>query len=54
MKKLAIALFTLTAAPALAHSGAHIHPHSTDPVWIVMLSGLALAAGAAVVWARRK
>ncbi|SFQ94517.1 peptidase M23 [Poseidonocella sedimentorum] len=41
----------LAAAPALAHSGPHLHPHGIDAAWIV--AAVALAALAAVVWFRR-
>ncbi|WP_299742824.1 LPXTG cell wall anchor domain-containing protein [uncultured Tateyamaria sp.] len=40
------------AAPALAHPGAHAHPHGSEP-WIVVM-GLALIAGAALAVWRRK
>ena len=42
MKYLA-AILTLTAAPALAHQGAHVHPHAAD-AWIGVALGLALIA----------
>lgn len=44
----------LIAAPVLAHSGAHIHPHADDPSWIpVILGGLAITVAAAFVWMRK-
>ncbi|WP_189368945.1 LPXTG cell wall anchor domain-containing protein [Tateyamaria omphalii] len=46
-----VALFPM-ATPALAHSGAHAHPHGSEP-WIVAM-GLALVVGAALVAWRRK
>ena len=45
------ALMAMTA-PALAHSGAHAHPHGSEP-WIVAM-GVALIAVAALVAWRRK
>ena len=40
MQRFAVAATaTLTAAPALAHSGAHLHPHANDPVWMPLIVG---------------
>ncbi|WP_299655310.1 LPXTG cell wall anchor domain-containing protein [uncultured Tateyamaria sp.] len=47
-----LATLPLMAAPALAHSGAHAHPHGSEP-WIVVM-GLALIVVAALVAWRRK
>lgn len=45
------ALLSMTT-PALAHTGAHAHPHGSEP-WIVAM-GLALIIGVALVAWRRK
>ena len=42
----------VTASPLLAHEGAHMHPHATDPVWVPIFAGLT-ALGLAVVLYRR-
>jgi hypothetical protein len=52
MKKLAsVSAFALAGTPALAHSGAHMHPHSVE-AWSVGLG--ALLASAALIWALRR
>ncbi len=43
---------TLTALPALAHSGAHMHPHADSAV-PVLLGLVVIAAGAAILWRAR-
>ncbi|WP_164661359.1 peptidase M23 [Tropicibacter sp. Alg240-R139] len=35
MKTLFTALTTLTAAPALAHGSAHVHPHGSE-AWLAL------------------
>ncbi|MGJ8604607.1 MAG: hypothetical protein ACSHXH_10820 [Marivita sp.] len=45
MKYAALALI-LTAGPALAHPGAHVHPHD-GAHWLTLVSALALVAVAA-------
>ncbi|MEM8653136.1 MAG: hypothetical protein AAGF36_00205 [Pseudomonadota bacterium] len=54
MKTLLIRLFALwpMAGPALAHPGAHTHPHGSE-AWIVLMA-LALVVGTALVAWRRK
>lgn len=55
MKPVITALATLFAAPALAHQGVHIHPHSADPVWLpLLLIGAAIAGTAMLIKARAK
>ncbi|MDO6522798.1 peptidase M23 [Shimia thalassica] len=53
MKTLLATIATLSAAPALAHSGAHMHPHASDPSWVPLLLAMASAA-AAFLWMRGK
>ena len=54
MQKTLIALALFTAAPALAHDGAHMHPHAEDPAWGAILLGLAIALVAAQLIRGRK
>lgn len=49
---IALAVLLPLAGPALAHPGAHLHPHGSEP-WVVFM-GLALIVGAALVVWRRK
>lgn len=42
-----------TAAPALAHSGAHLHPHEANSV-LPLIAGVGVIAGAAVLYALRR
>ena len=35
---------TFLAGPALAHEGAHAHPHGIDALWLVVVGALALAS----------
>lgn len=55
MRPFAILASTLIAGPALAHEGAHLHPHGIDSAWMflagTLLGGVAVAA---YVRARRK
>lgn len=54
MKQLLAALpLVLIAAPVLAHSGAHIHPHADDPSWIPVILGTLAAGVAALIWMRK-
>lgn len=40
MQRFAISEMAATlASPALSHSGAHLHPHSTDPAWLPLFVG---------------
>ncbi|NKW91190.1 hypothetical protein HGD87_01475 [Rhodobacteraceae bacterium R_SAG9] len=52
MQRFAIAALATTATtPALAHSGAHLHPHAGDPVWLPILVGTAVVGALALlVW----
>jgi hypothetical protein len=55
MRPFAILSPILIAGPALAHEGAHLHPHGIDGAWMflagTLLGGLAVAA---LARARRK
>lgn len=42
------------AAPALAHSGTHLHPHADSPLWWPVAAGVLAIALAGLVMARRK
>ena len=55
MKTIALTLFALTAAaPALAHSGAHLHPHAAAG-WLPLVLALAATGGAmAYAYARSR
>jgi ABC-type enterobactin transport system permease subunit len=46
-------LATLATA-ALAHEGAHLHPHADSPLWWPVVAGMLAAALAAMIVARRK
>ena len=52
MKKLA-PFFALIASPALAHDGAHIHPHGVEALPLIP-AVLTIAAGALVAIKVRK
>ncbi|MBT8153200.1 hypothetical protein KMP13_04710 [Epibacterium ulvae] len=44
---------TLTAGPALAHGGAHIHPHGAE-TWIAAAIAAGIAAiAASYLWGRK-
>ena len=54
MNRIAIAIATTlaSAGPALAHPGAHIHPHEVNPLPVLL--GLAVTALAALaMWRAR-
>jgi hypothetical protein len=54
MKPVFVALVPgLAASPALAHSGAHLHPHSVEG-WIVGLAVLVIATAATLAVKARK
>lgn len=52
MKHLAIAgTGALAASPALAHGGAHLHPHGIGVAFVLVL---AVVLGAVFVWSKRR
>lgn len=54
MKQLFVTLpLVLIAAPVLAHSGAHIHPHADDPSWLPVILGSVAISVAALIWVRK-
>lgn len=52
MTRMLVPAFALTASPALAHSGAHLHPHGAGN-WLTVALGLGLIGLAAVLMARK-
>lgn len=44
--------FTLTAGPALAHGGAHLHPHGAETWLPSLLAALTLCGLAALAYAK--
>lgn len=49
----ALAALALSASPALAHSGVHLHPHGAE-TWIALTVVAVIAAGcASLVWSRK-
>lgn len=48
MKTLTLLPLIAFASPALAHSGAHIHPHEVSS-WLPVVLGLTAIAGASVL-----
>ncbi len=52
MTRYIIPALTVTAGPALAHSGAHLHPHGSGD-WLTVALGLAAAALAIFLVVRR-
>ena len=54
MRALAILAPLLAAAPALAHDGAHLHPHGIDAAWLFLaLPVVGAIVGYAVARARK-
>jgi hypothetical protein len=49
----AAAAMCATAAPALAHDGAHLHPHGLEAGWALLAAALAFAALSGFAWWRR-
>jgi len=50
MQRFAIAAAATTAVtPALAHSGAHLHPHAGDPVWLPIFVGTVVVGALALL-----
>lgn len=55
MKCILSSLAVLTASPALAHSGVHMHPHASGPTWLpLLLAGLAIASTGVLIAVRFK
>ncbi len=52
MQRFAVTALSATlASPALAHSGAHLHPHAGDPIWVPLLVGtVVVGALGLLVW----
>ncbi len=48
-----VAVTALSAGPALAHGGAHVHPHGAAGLWLGFAVLAALAAGAVPSWRRQ-
>ena len=54
MNRIALTLTALTAAaPALAHDGAHLHPHEAAG-WLPLVLALAATGAAAYAYARSR
>jgi hypothetical protein len=54
LKPLAILAPLFVAAPALAHEGAHLHPHGIDAAWLFLaLPVIGAAVALAVVRSRK-
>ncbi|MGV6811425.1 MAG: hypothetical protein ACWA47_04200 [Brevirhabdus sp.] len=54
MKKASVFILSLSASPALAHSGLHLHPHGSETI-VGVLAGLAVIASAAgMAWLRKR
>lgn len=53
MTRMLAPAFALTASPALAHSGAHLHPHGAGN-WLTVALALGLIAVAAAIFIVRK
>jgi hypothetical protein len=54
LKRLAVFVPVLFAAPALAHEGAHLHPHGIDAAWLFLALPVIGAAVALAVARSRK
>lgn len=52
MTRMLAPAFALTASPALAHSGAHLHPHGAGN-WLTVALALGLIVLAAVLMVRK-
>ncbi|WP_299350887.1 hypothetical protein [uncultured Shimia sp.] len=52
MKKMIFAAAALAASPALAHSGAHLHPHGAGTWLVVALAALTVVGTMVVVQIR--
>ncbi|WP_204115439.1 peptidase M23 [Shimia biformata] len=49
MRPISVLALLFAAAPAIAHEGAHVHPHADSPVWLSLLAAALVAAAATVV-----
>jgi len=49
----AATILSVTAAPALAHDGAHLHPHGLEAGWGLLAAALALTALGGFAWWKR-
>ncbi len=54
LKRLAVFVPVLFAAPALAHEGAHLHPHGIDAAWLFLALPVIGAAVALAIARSRK
>jgi hypothetical protein len=54
LRRLAILAPLLAAAPALAHEGAHLHPHGIDLAWLFLALPVVGAVVALAVARARK
>lgn len=52
MTRMLVPAFALTASPALAHSGAHLHPHGAGN-WLTVVLALGVIGLAALLMARK-
>ena len=52
MTRILALAFALAASPALAHSGAHLHPHGAGN-WLTVMLALGVIGLAAVLMARK-
>lgn len=48
-----VAILISLCGPALAHSGAHLHPHGVEIPWAVGLAAIAIAAATALILHRK-
>ncbi|MFD3188998.1 LPXTG cell wall anchor domain-containing protein [Sedimentitalea sp. HM32M-2] len=54
MKPVLTLIAACAAGPALAHDGAHLHPHTASNGWLpLILAGLAIIAAAGLARRRR-
>ena len=54
MKYFITVLLAMTAAPALAHDGMHLHPHADHSSWLPLIAGsIAVGLVALLAWGRK-
>lgn len=54
MKRITATALILSAAPALAHEGLHLHPHPDDANWLPLILGsIAIGLAALIAWGRK-